>query len=78
MVHALVRRPRRYIVLQRLDEYVLLTLGGVFVEVLDSGRWIFFVNIPLALFAGWTLIRRFHEDVERVRPTGSTSPARCC
>ena len=42
------------------------TLGGVFVEVLDW-RWIFFVNIPLALFAGWTLIRRFHEDVERVR-----------
>ena len=42
------------------------TLGGVFVEVLDW-RWIFFVNIPLALFAGWTLLRRFHEDVERVR-----------
>jgi EmrB/QacA subfamily drug resistance transporter len=42
------------------------TLGGVFVEVLDW-RWIFFVNIPLALIAGWTLLRRFHEDVERVR-----------
>ena len=42
------------------------TLGGVFVEVLDW-RWIFFVNVPLALFAGWTLIRKFHEDVERVR-----------
>ncbi|MFT4166601.1 MAG: MDR family MFS transporter [Microlunatus sp.] len=42
------------------------TLGGVFVEVLDW-RWIFFVNIPLALFAGWTLLRRFHEEVERVR-----------
>jgi EmrB/QacA subfamily drug resistance transporter len=42
------------------------TLGGVFVEVLNW-RWIFFVNIPLALFAGWTLLRRFHEDVERVR-----------
>ena len=42
------------------------TLGGMFVEVLDW-RWIFFVNVPLALFAGWTLIRRFHEDVERVR-----------
>ncbi|MDN5804837.1 MAG: MFS transporter [Microlunatus sp.] len=42
------------------------TLGGVFVELLDW-RWIFFVNIPLALIAGWTLIRRFHEDVERVR-----------
>lgn len=42
------------------------TLGGVFVEVLDW-RWIFFVNVPLALFAGWTLLRRFHEDVERVR-----------
>lgn len=41
-------------------------LGGIFVEVLNW-RWIFFVNIPLALFAGWTLLRRFHEDVERVR-----------
>jgi EmrB/QacA subfamily drug resistance transporter len=41
-------------------------LGGIFVELLDW-RWIFFVNVPLALFAGWTLIRRFHEDVERVR-----------
>lgn len=40
-------------------------LGGIFVEVLNW-RWIFFVNIPLALFAGWTLLRRFHEDVERV------------
>ena len=42
------------------------TLGGIFVEVLDW-RWIFFVNIPLALIAGWVLVRRFHEDVERVR-----------
>jgi MFS family permease len=42
------------------------TLGGLFVEVLNW-RWIFFVNIPLALFAGFTLLRRFHEDVERVR-----------
>lgn len=42
------------------------TLGGVFVETL-SWRWIFFVNIPLALFAGWTLVRRFHEDVAHVR-----------
>ena len=41
-------------------------LGGIFVEFIDW-RWIFFVNVPLALFAGWTLIRRFHEDVERVR-----------
>ena len=41
-------------------------LGGIFVEVLDW-RWIFFVNIPLALVAGWTLVRRFHEDVDRVR-----------
>ena len=41
-------------------------LGGIFVETL-SWRWIFFVNIPLALFAGWTLLRRFHEDIERVR-----------
>ncbi|HEU5486265.1 MAG TPA: MDR family MFS transporter [Microlunatus sp.] len=41
-------------------------LGGIFVETL-SWRWIFFVNIPLALFAGWTLLHRFHENIERVR-----------
>ena len=42
------------------------TLGGVFVDFL-SWRWIFFVNIPLGLLAAWVLMRRFHEDVTRVR-----------
>lgn len=39
------------------------TLGGVFSEFL-SWRWIFLVNIPLCLLAGWMLIRHFHEKVE--------------
>ena len=42
------------------------TLGGVFVDFLDW-RWIFLVNIPLGLVAGWVIARRFHERVERVR-----------
>ena len=42
------------------------TLGGVFVEVLDW-RWIFFVNVPLALVAGWMILRHFHESIERVK-----------
>ena len=40
------------------------TLGGVFSEYL-SWRWIFFVNIPLCIIAGWMLIRSFHEKIER-------------
>ncbi len=39
-------------------------LGGLFAE-LDAWRWIFFVNIPLCLLAGWMLIRHLHENVER-------------
>lgn len=43
-------------------------LGGVFSEFL-SWRWIFFVNIPLCLLAGWVLIRRFHEGaLDRTKP----------
>jgi EmrB/QacA subfamily drug resistance transporter len=38
------------------------TLGGVFSEYL-SWRWIFFVNVPLCVIAGWTLVRALHERV---------------
>lgn len=40
------------------------TLGGVFAS-LEIWRWIFLINIPLCLLAGWVLIRTFHENVER-------------
>jgi MFS family permease len=42
------------------------TLGGLFVDFLDW-RWIFFVNVPLGAIAGWMLLRRFHEQVQRKR-----------
>lgn len=42
------------------------TLGGVFSQFL-SWRWIFFVNVPLCILAGWMLIRAFHETIERRR-----------
>ncbi|MWB96946.1 MFS transporter [Agromyces seonyuensis] len=41
-------------------------LGGIFSQ-LDAWRWIFFINIPLCLIAGWALIRSFHERIERRR-----------
>ncbi|WP_223691331.1 MDR family MFS transporter [Leifsonia poae] len=40
------------------------TLGGVFSQF-TSWRWIFFVNVPLCVLAGWMLIRTFHESIER-------------
>lgn len=39
-------------------------LGGVFSQFL-TWRWIFLINIPLCLIAGWTLLRAFHEQVSR-------------
>ena len=44
------------------------TLGGIFSQF-TSWRWIFLVNIPLCLAAGWALIRFFHEQVTRKRHT---------
>ncbi len=42
------------------------TLGGVF-SSLGIWRWIFFINIPLCLLAGWMLLRTFHESIERTK-----------
>ncbi len=38
-------------------------LGGIFSQF-TSWRWIFIVNIPLCLVAGWAIIRSYHEKVE--------------
>ncbi|MFI2754495.1 MDR family MFS transporter [Cellulomonas sp. P22] len=38
------------------------TLGGLFSEFL-TWNWIFFVNIPLSIAAGWLLVKHFHETV---------------
>ncbi|PPF78938.1 MFS transporter [Subtercola sp. Z020] len=39
-------------------------LGGLLSEFV-SWRFIFFVNIPLCLIAGWMIVRRFHEKIEK-------------
>jgi MFS family permease len=40
------------------------TLGGVF-STFGIWRWIFFINIPLALLAAFLLVRDFHEKIEK-------------
>ncbi|MDQ0727732.1 MFS transporter [Microbacterium sp. W4I20] len=41
-------------------------LGGIFSQ-LDAWRWIFWVNIPLCLIAGWMLLRNYHEKKQTQR-----------
>lgn len=40
------------------------SLGGALAQV-DAWRWIFFVNVPLCVLAGWFVIRRYHERLQR-------------
>lgn len=42
------------------------TLGAVFSE-LDAWRWIFFINVPLCLVAGWLVLRGLKESVPKRR-----------
>ena len=36
-------------------------LGGIFAQ-LDAWRWIFWINVPLCLVAGWMLMRHYREQ----------------
>jgi EmrB/QacA subfamily drug resistance transporter len=38
------------------------TLGGIFCQYL-TWRWVFWINLPLGLFAAFLLVRKFHETV---------------
>lgn len=40
------------------------TIGGLFAQ-LGLWRWIFFINVPLALVAGLLIARRYHERLDR-------------
>ena len=53
------------------------TLGGVFVDFLDW-RWIFFVNVPLALVAGLDDLAAASTRRSSASGTRSTSAAPCC
>ncbi|MCU1518883.1 MAG: transporter [Pseudarthrobacter sp.] len=46
-----------------VSSFIGPALGGVFASA-GLWRWIFLVNVPLCLLAGWMLVRTLHEDIE--------------